>query len=177
MFASGPSDNHYSIFHKWHGTNMSWYPSDDSWEDLNSLVITNVETVLSQSEIYMFCLDINAELFYSTYSKNMSAGSWKRIGEPSETWALYTPAVVSWTEGRFDVFVVDPETSEVMWRYYDGTINLRVWAGSPRADPRAYQPSRGRLTCLLAVEIKVFGGCPTQTVPGRTGPMSAVMSP
>ena len=81
-------------------------------------------------------------------ASDFTLDSWTNLGG---TWALYTPTVVSTTRGRMHVFVVNPISNAVYWKYYDGSLwqpsndDFNNLQGYVTSKPTAVSSKAGRM--------------------------------
>ncbi|KAJ9602978.1 hypothetical protein H2200_012758 [Cladophialophora chaetospira] len=119
MFAAAAVDGYFALFHKCHGPNMTWQPEND-WEAIQSAVNSSAALVSwGENGTWIFALNDGRRLFYTKYSSTITWNSWISLGG---FWETYTPTVISWEVGRFDVFVVNPTSFAIYWKYFDGGV-------------------------------------------------------
>jgi hypothetical protein len=115
VFARASSDN--ALWHRWYAQGQGW----SGWEELGGTLNSGPDvSSWAGGRLDVFALGTDDELRHKWYvrGKGWSQGLWENLGAPSEDTLSGDPGVVSWGDGRIDVFARASSDNALWHKWY-----------------------------------------------------------
>jgi hypothetical protein len=149
-----------SILRKWRSYNQTtWYPSLQSWQSMGFWSGSSPELVSwSSDRVDAFIVGGDSLMYTVTRQEstgNWSSWSWLGANEKPHTWFNYTPTVVSWASGRYDLFGVSSANNALYHRFlvadnsWQPQTSYETLGGYCTSRPIAVSPVTGRLDVFV----------------------------